>query len=299
MTIGVLSAMNEEIHTLLRELKPLAPAKGTVRRRGQPASTDGVERGRRRYHHGTLFGEPAVLVYSRCGKVAAATTATHLILEHGVEEIIFTGVAGAADPRLKIGDVVVAERLYQHDMDARPLFAQHEIPLLGVTAIETTPARRAELAAAARTFLAEGFAAAVPPAVQREFHLAAPRVFEADIASGDKFFARRTDKQELKRRLANVVAVEMEGAAVAQVCYEYGVPFSVIRTISDTADEQAPGDFTRFIDFVASAYARGILHALFAARRAAKADARQSARTPRSARSRARPAGSTTRRSHR
>lgn len=255
MTIGILSAMNEEIETLLADLKPP---------KGVPKHS---ERGRRKYHHGTLFGQPVVLVYSRIGKVAAATTATHLILEHGVDEILFTGVAGAADSTLNIGDVVVADALYQHDMDASPLFRRHEIPLLGVDRIPTCPTRRPHLLAAAKKFLLDDLDRHVPPAIQAEFHLRRPKAVEANIASGDKFFARQSDKDELKQRLRDVFCVEMEGAAVAQVCYEYGVPFSVIRTISDSADEAAPVDFTKFIRFVASAYARGIVEALFAARR--------------------------------
>lgn len=254
MTIGILSAMTEEIEALLGELQP------------HPGGARHSERGRRRYHHGMLFGVPVVLVYSRIGKVAAATTATHLILEHGVDEILFTGVAGAADSTLRIGDVVVADALYQHDMDASPLFARHEIPLLGVDRIETCPARRPHLLRAAHRFLNEDLDRHVPPAVQIEFQLRRPKAVAANIASGDKFFARLSDKEELKRRLKDVFCVEMEGAAVAQVCYEYDIPFSVIRTISDTADESAPIDFAKFIRFVASAYARGILEALFVAR---------------------------------
>jgi adenosylhomocysteine nucleosidase len=224
MTLGILSAMNEEIETLVADLTPL------------PGGPEPSERGRRRYHHGLLFGTPVVLVYSRIGKVAAATTATHLILEHGVTEILFTGVAGAADPGLHIGDVVVADALYQHDMDASPLFPRHQIPLLGVDRIETCPLRRPRLMAAATQFLGEHFDRHVPPAVQAEFRLRGPKAFEANIASGDKFFARQCDKDGLKSRLKNVFCVEMEGASVAQVCYEYDIPFSVIRTISDRAD---------------------------------------------------------------
>ncbi|HTL51335.1 MAG TPA: 5'-methylthioadenosine/adenosylhomocysteine nucleosidase [Planctomycetota bacterium] len=252
-TIGILSAIPEEIETLIQELKPSNGGSGKASSR---------ESGRRRYHHGLLFGRPVVLVFSRIGKVAAATTATHLILEHDVTEILFTGVAGSADPQFGIGDIVVADLLYQHDMDASPLFPRHEIPLLGRQAIHATPDHRDRLLAAAQRFLARDLDRYVPPAIQREFHIRRPKAAAATIASGDKFFNKQADKDELKRRLTDVCAIEMEGAAVAQVCYEYGIPFSVIRTISDTADESAPVDFTRFIKFIASAYAKGILHAL-------------------------------------
>jgi len=116
MPIGIMAAMQEEIDRLLREL---------------PAGSEVVNDGRRTYHSGHLWGTPVVIVFSRWGKVAAATTATDLISDFCVTEILFTGVAGAAQPGLKVGDIVVGARLWQHDMDARPLFPRHEIPLLG------------------------------------------------------------------------------------------------------------------------------------------------------------------------
>src|ERR1700736_1845137 len=105
--MGIMSAMPEEIDLLIAEM-------------GSQAET--ISHGRRTYHRGLLWGIPVTLVFSRWGKVAAATTSTHLISALGVKEILFSGVAGAVDPQLRIGDVIVADHLYQHDMDARPLF---------------------------------------------------------------------------------------------------------------------------------------------------------------------------------
>src|SRR5262245_19958548 len=112
MPTGIMAAMQEEIDTLLKVL---------------PVDCKVIYDGRRTYHSDHLWGTPMVVVFSRWGKVAAATTATHLIADFGVAEILFTGVAGAAHPGLKVGDVVVGARLWQHDMDARPLFPRHEI----------------------------------------------------------------------------------------------------------------------------------------------------------------------------
>jgi tetratricopeptide (TPR) repeat protein len=92
---------------------------------------------------------PVVVVFSRWGKVVAATTATHLISDCSVDEILFTGVAGAAQPGLKVGDVVVGARLWQHNMDARSLFLRHEIPLLGQTSFASDAKRRQQLLQAA------------------------------------------------------------------------------------------------------------------------------------------------------
>src|SRR5262245_41908413 len=125
--------MREEIEGLVAEM---APAKEVY------------HAGMRSYHEGRLWDREAVLAFSRWGKVAAAATATHLITHFDVGQLVFTGVAGAADPSLRVGDVVVGSRLRQYDVDGRPFFARHEVPLLGVAAFETDPRlRQAALAA--------------------------------------------------------------------------------------------------------------------------------------------------------
>jgi adenosylhomocysteine nucleosidase len=248
MPIGIMAAMQEEIDALLKEL---------------PADAEVVDDGRRTYHSGCVWGTPVVVVFSRWGKVAAATTATHLISDFGVAEILFTGVAGAAQSGLKVGDIVVGARLWQHDMDARPLFPRHEIPLLGHTSFASDEKRRDQLLQAAVAFLRDDLPTAASEATRAAFHIQSPKAVEGDIASGDKFFADRADLADLLVRLPTIAAVDMESAAVAQVCYEYRVPFTVLRTISDAADESAAHDFPRFLTQVASAYSHGVLKRLF------------------------------------
>jgi len=250
MTIGIMSAMREEIEGLLEELE----------------DAQVIRAGKRTYHQGTLWGTPVVLVFSRWGKVAAATTATYLIEHFGVTRIIFTGVAGAADEALQVGDVVVAGDLYQHDMNASPLFPRHEVPLLGVSGFATDPGLRRDALAATESFLCEELTTRVASELLREFGITRPRVVVGQVASGDRFFSSRADRDQLKKDFPLVACVEMEGAAVAQVCHEYAVPFVVIRTISDSADEGARTDFPRFVRHVASAYAHGILENLVGAR---------------------------------
>jgi len=219
--------------------------------------------GGRRFHLGQLHGRDAVLVVSRCGKVAAAGTATLLLERYGVESILFTGVAGAASPGLRIGDIVVADRLIQHDLDARPLFPRYEVPLLGVSVFAADP----DLAARAQR-AAEVFAADAPArlgAVAVAFGLERPAVHRGLIASGDRFFAAADDVAALRRDLPDVLCVEMEGAAVAQVCHEYGRPVCVIRTISDTADHAAHIDFPRFLEGVCGRYARALVAGIVSA----------------------------------
>src|SRR5262249_38323906 len=151
----------EEIDTLLKEL---------------PADSEVVDDGRRTYHSGRLWDTPVVVVFSRWGKVASATTATHLISDFGAEEILFTGVAGAVQPGLKVGDVVVGARLWQHDMDARPLFPRHEIPLLGRNSFASDETRREQLLEAAAAFLRDDLPIAASEATRAAFNIQSPKV---------------------------------------------------------------------------------------------------------------------------
>ncbi len=213
----------------------------------------------RAFRLGRLRGYDAVVVESRWGKVAAATTATHLISTFGVSHIVFTGVAGAIDPALRIGDIVVARDLYQHDLDASPIFPPMQIPLLGVTALRADPELSRRLAAAAAAFVADGLNRAIPAAARAEFGITVPRIAVGDVATGDRFFSSAGAAADLRRRLPSALCVEMEGAAVAQVCHEHGVPFAVVRTISDAADHAAHIDFPRFLGAIAGAYAIGVV----------------------------------------
>ena len=243
MTIAILSAMAEENDTLLPHMRDVQSS----------------QIGRRTYHQGALFGTPVVVVFSHWGKVAAASTAAVLISHFKVDEIIFTGVAGAIDATLNVGDVVVGSDLYQHDMDARPLIERHEIPLLGMTAMPSDLKRRAQLADAAQRFISVELPTVLAQDVVDSFRLHAPKVVTAAIASGDQFISSQESVDDLRARLSDVACVEMEGGSVAQVCTEFGVPFSVVRTISDAADEAAPIDFPRFIKDVARQYSLGII----------------------------------------
>lgn len=214
------------------------------------------ELGGRTYYVGLLWGKKVVLVFSRWGKVAAASTVSTLILKFNITELIFTGVAGAIHNDLNIGDIVIGRNLYQHDMDARPLMAQFEIPLLGKTYFETHQNQIDKAYNAAKKFLTQNVLSQLP---LHEFNITKPQIHVGDIASGDKFFAKNEDKIALQNALPNILCVEMEGAAVAQVCYEYQIPFTIIRTISDTADHQAEMDFPKFIKAISSKYSEGIL----------------------------------------
>ncbi len=222
------------------------------------------EHGGRTYYSGQLYGNDVVLVFSRWGKVAAATTVTTLILEFKITHLFFTGVAGAINPKLKIGDIVIADRLIQHDMDARPLIPQYEIPLLHKTYFETD-AGLIKLAVNAANQLQSNLTLhqAISEADLLAFKIKSPAVYTGTIASGDKFISGKEQHVQMLANLPDILCVEMEGAAVAQVCFEYGIPCSIIRTISDSANEEAHFDFPKFIQNIAGVYSFQIIRGIF------------------------------------
>ncbi|OZI68176.1 5'-methylthioadenosine/adenosylhomocysteine nucleosidase [Bordetella genomosp. 1] len=232
--LGILAALPEEITELLAEMGPTAE----VHRIGM-----------RDYHVGMLAGQPCVLVLTRIGKVAAAATTAMLLHAFGVRAVVFTGVAGGIHPRVQVGDVVIGDALLQHDLDARPLFPRYEVPLLARSHFATEAALTALLGQCAADFLA-GYA---------HGRAAQPAVHHGPIATGDCFVGDAVTLARLREELPQALCVEMEGAAVAQVCHEFGVPCAVLRTISDRADNAAPVDFKRFLTEVASVYSAGIL----------------------------------------
>jgi len=220
--------------------------------------------GKRTYISGQISGIDTVLVFSRWGKVAAAATVAALIHEFGVTELIFTGVAGAIHHELKIGDIVIAKRLIQHDMDARPLMQQYEIPLLSKTFFETGSAEL-ELAVNATEMLlnSENISRLIGGDELEKFKIQQPKLYVGDIGSGDQFFSGHEQKEQLLGQLPTLLCVEMEGAAVAQVCYEYEIPFVIIRAISDVADDNSHIDFLAFIREISSRYSTEIIRNIY------------------------------------
>jgi len=240
--IAIVSAMAQELHGLQQGL----------------SGARSVQRAGREFRTGRLGAHDVVLVLSRIGKVAAATTVTLLLAEFGVERVLFTGVAGGLGPA-RVGDIVVADTLLQHDMDASPLFPRHEVPLYGLSRFAADAGLSAAVQAAAASVLNH---------LQRDhlddFGVRDPQLRRGLILSGDRFVSSAGESRLLQASLPDALAVEMEGAAVAQVCHDFGVPFAVLRTISDRADDAAHVDFNRFIAEVASRYTQAIVTALLA-----------------------------------
>ncbi|AVP56386.1 5'-methylthioadenosine/adenosylhomocysteine nucleosidase [Pulveribacter suum] len=246
MTTAILSALPEEQGGLVHALQ----------------AAERIDHAGRTFWRGRLCGHDVVLALCGIGKVAAATTATSLAERFAVRRMVFTGVAGGVGEGVQVGDVVVASEYLQHDMDASPLFPRWEVPGQGSALMACDGPLSAILMRAAGAYLERSggqFDQYLPAA-----H--APRLHQGLIASGDQFISTAAASQRLRGDLLaaghDVLAVEMEGAAVLQVCRDYQLPFAAVRTISDRADDSAHVDFPRFVEQVARRYADGVVREL-------------------------------------
>jgi adenosylhomocysteine nucleosidase len=246
MRIGIMGAMHQEINSIKNDMKYLK------------------ERfiAKREYCSGELNGIDSVLVFSRWGKVAAASTATTLINSYKIDFLIFTGVAGAIDSNLNIGDVVIANSLIQHDMDAFPLYPKFHIPLTDSMYFPVKGEIVDDVKKSADHFLSN-IAVEIEKEVLDEFGIKSPKCVIGTIASGDQFIRDVKKTDSLKAEIKNLMCVEMEGAAVAQVCEEHDIPFAIVRVISDKADHSAPVDFMKFVEKIASNYSRSIVKNIY------------------------------------
>ena len=250
LRIGLMAAMPQELQALLA-LMPDEHRETVAGRHFWPGHLGGPS-----------DGCEVVAVVSGIGKVAAATTATLLLQRFGVDGLLFTGVAGGLGTGVTVGDIVVAQRFVQHDMDASPLFPRHEVPGYGQASFPTHPDWTHALAQASQHTL-DDLPAWLAPHTVEAFGLRGARVHQGLIVSGDRFVATSTESEALRQVLPEALAVEMEGAAVAQVCHDFDVPFAAVRTISDRADDSAHVDFGRFVTDVAARYsAQVVLSAL-------------------------------------
>ena len=189
---------------------------------------------------GRIGDSPVVLAWTGVGKVNAAMTTT-LLLEHfKPTRVIFTGIAGGVDPNLEPGDIVIAKQTAYHDMGT---LSAGGIDYGGVKSRMTGEPNPVffpadpELLAAARQ-AAQGMAFG---AIERRTGERPPKVVVGTVVTGDVFVASKEKGAELAETLG-ACAVEMEGAAVAQLCYQRGVGCLVIRSISDKADQSAVMD---------------------------------------------------------
>jgi adenosylhomocysteine nucleosidase len=224
--IGIIAAMESEIRDLAEQL--------------DHERTESIAG--RKIHYGQIEGQAVALVLCGCGKVNAALSATLLACHAKVDQILVTGISGGLAEGLKVGDIVIGDSFVQHDMDSRPLFPLHEIPFEGFSVIESDPELKHLLTGAARTMLA----------TSRPQGLENAEVFEGLVISGDQFLSSRETRDSLLQTIPKACAVDMESAAIAQVCRAAGIPLGVMRVISDSADGSAHIDFAKFVEFSAS-----------------------------------------------
>ena len=179
-----------------------------------------------RYYEGTYDGKEVVVAYSKIGKVFAAMTATILLERFDCDVLLFSGVAGAIAEDLKIGDLIVADGLCQHDLDITAFGHPYGYVPEGEVCIPTDAKLRTlahKVAQKKKIVLKEGI-----------------------IATGDQFVADPARKAWVKETF-DAAALEMEGAAVAVVCNAFETPFFILRAISDAADMDAGFDFDTFL----------------------------------------------------
>ena len=194
---------------------------------------------------GTLDGRKAVVVQCGIGKVNAGICAQILVSVFGVTHVINTGVAGSLDNAIDIGDIVVSVDAVQHDYDVSPIgFQKGEIPYTGLYAFRADEKLRA---------LAVSAGKAAAPEI---------RIFEGRVCSGDQFIASSEQKSRILSDFGGMCC-EMEGAAIAQVCYLNQIPFVIIRAISDKADDSEEMSYQEF-EAAAALHSSRIVHAMMA-----------------------------------
>ena len=220
MKLGIVGAMDVEVDFFKAEIE----------------INSSYEQAGMTFYDGVFKGVEIILVKSGVGKVNSAICTQILINEFEVDQIIFTGVAGAIDRRLEVGDIVVAESLIQHDFDARGFgYALGEIPGLGQVSFT-----------ADRKLVSLAKKAGRKVAAEKDIN-----VYSGRVLSGDQFIASQEKVIELQEGF-NGYCTEMEGAALAQVCFLNEIPFVVVRSISDNADQEADYEFAEFAKKAAS-----------------------------------------------
>lgn len=229
-TIGLLSAMPEELgHTINKLEKVIKKTYGNLE----------IFLGNLPLSKSENINIKIIAAWSGWGKVNSTYAATRLICEAEKQNleldfIVFTGVAGAAASTLNQWDIVIAESLFQHDMDARPIFKKFFIPGLNLS----------ELRMNSRIY---NWAIHSLKKMKEKSSNPFGEIYSGLIATGDKFIDDKKEINKLLKSFPELKAVEMEGGAVSQVSILESIPLLVIRVISDNADHSAAISFERFV----------------------------------------------------
>ena len=208
--LAIMGAMQEEVEPLLANFENI----------------NIVEYANNKFYEVNLSGLDIVIAYSKIGKVFASLTASIMIEKFGCDTLLFSGVAGGINPKLQIGDLIIADKLCQHDLDITAFGHPYGYVPEGKVFVKTTKYLRD-----------------VAIKVANENNL---KVIEGTIATGDQF-VHSSQRKEFIEKTFNADALEMEGASVAVVCDALNIPFFILRAISDTADMDAGFDFDEFL----------------------------------------------------
>lgn len=216
MKIAVIGAMEEEVIILRNQL--------------ENKKTEIIANSE--FSSGTYGGKDVVLLKSGIGKVNAAMSTTILIERYHPDLIINTGSAGGLNPELNVGDLVISDDVCHHDVDATVFgYAYGQVPQM--PAAYQADERLIQVAEEAARSL-EGI-----------------QVKKGRIASGDSFMSDPDRVQMVAEKFPGLQAVEMEAAAIAQVAYQYGLPFVIIRSLSDIAGKESDLSFEQFLQTAA------------------------------------------------
>ncbi|WP_408955969.1 5'-methylthioadenosine/adenosylhomocysteine nucleosidase [Natroniella sp. ANB-PHB2] len=230
MKFGIIGAMEVEVKLLKEEME----------------IEDRLLKANMEFYSGKLLDHEIVVVRSGIGKVNAAVCSQILLDNFEVEAVLFTGVAGAIDRELEVGDIVISTDVVQHDVD--------------ITAFGREYGEIAELDQVA--FKADEELVEVAKEVGEELASSEKiKISVGRILSGDQFISDEKKVEWLKETFAGQ-CIEMEGAAVGQVAYLNDTPFVIIRSISDKADQEAEISFDEFVKFAASNSYRMIMEIL-------------------------------------
>ena len=209
--IAIMGAMPEEIAPILDKLQDYKT----------------TEYANNKYYEATYKGVELVIAYSKIGKVFSTLTATTMIQHFGCDKLLFSGVAGAISPTLKVGDLIIATKLSQHDLDITAFGHPFGFVPEGAVFVESDK----DLVALGKKVASE----------------MGKTVVEGTIATGDQFVANEERKNWIGDTF-NADALEMEGASVAVVCDSLNIPFFILRAISDAADMDASFSFDEFLE---------------------------------------------------
>ncbi|SEP91766.1 5'-methylthioadenosine/S-adenosylhomocysteine nucleosidase [Piscibacillus halophilus] len=228
MKFGIIGAMEQELEWLLSKM--------TVENETTVANC--------KFYEGTLAGQDIVLLQSGIGKVNAALSTTILHERFKPDYVINTGSAGGTDPILNVGDVVIGTTITHHDADATAFGYQYgQIPQMpenyqsDVKLIEDAKLATKEI----------------------NDHV---QVVEGMIGTGDSFMSDEERVKQVVTLIDGLKALEMEAAAIAQVCYQYQTPFLIIRSISDVANKESNISFEKFLERAARNSAEMIVEIL-------------------------------------